>query len=171
MKILFLDFDGVLNDNALLERVHEDYQSRGVRLDPHDTGRCLKHLDPVRCARVQRIHEATGAALVLVTGWRRWHAHEVLTGFLRHHGLTAPVLHTVGGVKMSGDLRASASRDWLKEHREVTRHVVLDDDVDSWTAPWHRPWAGKLIHPVDGVEDSHVAEAIAYLNEDVPQMA
>lgn len=151
--VLMLDFDGVLNDLDWRRNSVKDHPGFGWSFDLG-----LAMLDPVRCARVQRICDTTGAHLLLVTGWRQFAGEEVLTRLLRDRGVTAPVAGVVGGVKMSGDLRAWASREWLKAHPEVTRHVVLDDTESYW-----RDWRGPVIRPIDGLEDTHVAEIITAL--------
>lgn len=165
-KIIGLDFDNVINDNAHLAETAKAYP--GVRTFSMELGRAM--LDPVRCARVQRICDATGAGILFVTGWRRWTGEEGLTELIRGHGITAPVVGVVGGVKFSGDLRASATREWLNEHPEVTRYVILDDDEYNYWRDYPGrktpPWGPVLVAPKDGLEDEHVERAISILNRE-----
>lgn len=63
MKIIFLDFDGVLN-SASYCRLHRE---PGVLLDP------------TRMALLRRIIETTGAEIVLSTSWKE---HWEATGFV-----------------------------------------------------------------------------------------
>ena len=158
--VVFLDFDGVLNSAS--------WRAATVAMFP---GVCswspalgVAMLDPERVARVQRICDETGARVVIVSGWRRWAPVEVIAECLRAAGLTAPVIDAVGGVKMSGDLRAAATREWLRAHPEVSAWVVLDDARDLW-APRDVPaWlAGRLVCPVDGITDADAEAALAAL--------
>lgn len=158
-KIVLLDIDGVLNTDVWRYAVEERHPD--VRCWNPEIG--LEMLDPVRVARVQSICDTTGASIVIVSGWRRWAKAEDIASVLREKGLTAPVLGAVGGLKMSGDLRADATRDWLRQHPEVTHYAVVDDD-------WHL-WCGlpkiehHMVQPQDGIEDEHVEKAIRILNE------
>jgi hypothetical protein len=159
-KLVLLDFDGVLNTNAYRNATASMFP--GVRTFSSAIGRAL--IDPERVARIQRICDATGAGVLLVTGWRQWTEWTELAEILKDRGLTATVVGAVGGIKMSGELRASASLEWLSKHREVTRFVVIDDDTHHWYPP--KKWEGSLVTPTDGIEDNHVAEAIAILNQE-----
>lgn len=83
-KVLMLDFDNVLNDNAHILATAKEFP--GIQTYNPDMGRAM--LDPVRCARIQRVCDATGAAILLVTGWRKWAKWEDLAvgpGGPRHH--------------------------------------------------------------------------------------
>ena len=179
--ILFLDIDGVLNDNAWITAACAG-QGTITRWSLDLARRCL---DPARCERLQRACEATGASLVIVSGWRRWATVEEIADALRGAGLTAPVLDAVGGVKMSGDLRASATREWLHDHPEVTRWCVVDDLVDAWREGRHTSrregrtrvecyervvpaWlVGRAVHPVDGLTEDDAARVASILSGEV----
>lgn len=160
-KLVLLDFDNVINDEAYLRAASLAFP--GVRTFNMEIGRAM--IDPVRVARIQRICDATGAGILLVTGWRRQTEWENLAELLKGHNLTAPVVGAVGGVKMSGDLRASASREWLDKNSHVTRYVVIDDDIMAWDGfGKKKPWKDVMVAPKDGIEDDHVVQAIAILN-------
>jgi hypothetical protein len=159
MKVVFLDFDGVLNDNGFVQNALKDTGP----LTKYTIELAQTTLDPVRVARVQHICDATGADVVLVTSWRRWAGLDELRGALKFAGFTAPVVGVVGGVKMSGDLRRWAAGEWLDEHPQYTHHVVLDDDTNLWKDWGKKGKAFNCIHPFDGIEDKHVSEAIGIL--------
>ena len=159
MKLVLLDFDGVINDSHYLGAT-EDQQPEVIQWSPC-IGRDM--LDPTRVARVQAVCDATGASVLLVTGWRKFATADVLTGILRERGLTAPVLGAVGGVKFSGDMRAQASHEWLKDHREVTRFVILDDNPFYWS---DKRWKAHRVAIWDGIEEEHVQQAIEILNRE-----
>lgn len=179
--VLFLDIDGVLNDDAWVTAACAG-QGAITRWSLDLARRCL---DPARCERLQRVCDKTGASLVIVSGWRRWATVEEIADALRGAGLTAPVLGAVGGVKMSGDLRASATREWLRDRPEVTRWCVVDDLVDAWREGRHTTrregrtvvelhervvpaWlAGRCVHPRDGLTDDDAARVAAILRGEV----
>ena len=179
--ILFLDIDGVLNDNAWITAACAG-QSAITSWSLDLARRCL---DPARCARLQRVCGYTFASLVIVSGWRRWATVEEIADALRGAGLTSPVIGAVGGLKMSGDLRASATREWLRDHPEVTRWCVVDDLVDAWREGRHTSrregrtqvesyervvpaWlVGRAVHPVDGLTEDDAARVASILSGEV----
>jgi hypothetical protein len=155
--VVFLDIDGVLNNEAWYAAVERD---TGIVSWSPAIGRKL--LDPERVARLQRLCDATGAAVVIVSGWRRWAEADAIAAVLADAGLRAPVLGAVGGLRMSGDLRAMAAVEWLDRHPEVTRWVVLDDTARMWDGMRvrGRRWRSHLIAPQDGLTDDDVERAI-----------
>ena len=157
--VIFLDIDGVLNDESWLRAVIARYPGAfrwSIEL-------AQELLDPIRCARVQRICDATGAAIVIVSGWRRHAPAADIARLLANRGLTAPVIGAVGGVRFSGDTRDDATAEWLHNHPEVTRYVVIDDDALAWGSEWIKRW----VRPVDGIGDEHVPRAIVILGESI----
>lgn len=159
--VLFLDFDGVLNDEDYIQNALKD----SGRIAVYSIELAQKTLDPVRVSRVQGLCDVTGADVVLVTGWRRWAGLEELRAALTFAGFTAPVIDVVGGVKMSGDLRRWATVEWLKDHPQYTRHVIIDDAENLWV-DWGKKGAVlNCIHPIDGIEEKHVLAAIGILGK------
>ena len=179
--VVALDLDGVANDEAFIRAA---LAGHGV-IAQWNTDLAARTLDPVRVARVQRVCDAAGASIVLVTGWRRWASAEDITACLRGAGLTAPVLGAVGGVKMSADLRQTGLHEWLCDHPAVGRWCVIDDLVSAWESTrnverremfrgrmamvctserYVAPWlAGRCVHPVDGITEADADAAIAVL--------
>lgn len=184
--VVFLDLDNVCNDNAFIAAALAGHTA--IVSWSMDLARTT--LDPVRVARVQRVCDAARASVTIVSGWRRFAPVEDIAACLRSAGLTAPVLGAVGGVKMSADLRAEATRQWLAEHPEVTRWCVLDDARHAWMgrrssgyseratdgrrvfvseeSEYVPAWfAGRLVVPVDGITDDDAARALAILGGDL----
>lgn len=179
--VVALDLDGVCNDDAFIRAALAGHGA----IAQWNTDLAARTLDPVRVARVQRVCDATGASVVLVTGWRRWASAEDITACLRGAGLTAPVLGAVGGVKMTADLRQSALHEWLCDHPAVGRWCVIDDLRSAWESTrnverremfrgrmtmvctserYVAPWlAGRCVHPVDGITEADADAAIAVL--------
>ena len=115
MRVLFLDFDGVLNTGA----------SR------HRNG--LDHLDPNKVALVDALCRDTGAAIVISSDWRTQDGLDGATGFLRDAGLQTavaggtPAFPEKDGLWGGGDHRAEEIVGWLDKHSEVTEFAVVDD--------------------------------------------
>jgi len=158
MMVLFLDLDGVVNDDDWQRATDKRYP--GVVVWSEEVGQAM--IDPKRLARVQAICDATGASIVIVSGWRKWASAEVIAGILQAQGLKAQVIDAVGGVRFSGDLRASATKEWLACHRDVTAYVIVDDNGLQWER--FRDLCAHLVSPRDGIEDEDVVRAIEILS-------
>jgi hypothetical protein len=150
--ILFLDIDGVLNS---------------VEWMKHGTmwGSNLGALDPVACARLDRVLVATGADIVLSSAWRHSTSCEKMQTFLRVRGCpSARVIdRTPWGSEMppdSGDERGHQIQHWLDTH-PTPRFAIVDDSTDMVhllpkliRTPWET-----------GLGDEHVELLIAMLLE------
>lgn len=117
MKIIFLDFDGVIT----------------TRRTKFESG------DPDCIAQLNRIVQATGAHVVLSTSWRLLWPLEQLREKLEDWGFagavwdrTLDLSHFVGNGLWHSAERGEEISTWLKDNRElnVTDFVVLDDETD-----------------------------------------
>lgn len=159
MKIVFLDFDGVIN--------------RG-------SGRFLPEL----VERLNRITRTADAHIVVHSSWRWARSVRELTNILDDAGVLGPVLDKcpspvvyqqtpeglwVGeedweafkGNIATNDERAIAIQRWLDEHPEVTRFVILDD----CNALGHFVGTPGFLRTDmrEGLTDHHVERAIRHL--------
>lgn len=134
MKVLFLDFDGVLNGRAFLDSL-----PRTITLQARPD------IDLACAARVQRICDVTGASIVVTSSWREMRAYDgkpdtchaprdlsTLAGWLTDAGITAPVIGATSIAPMGVDDNPGRRRSWqilawTFDHPEVTRWVALDD--------------------------------------------
>ena len=143
MKVLFLDFDGVLNSYAYLRRCGEP-------------GLCL---DPDRLALLRQIIDATGAKIVLTTSWREhWSPEEPgeIGCIFGGYGLTVfdktPILR---------EGREREIQAWLAEH-PAENYVVLDDRfLSADFLDGHLILTSNLR---DGLDREDARKAIAILN-------
>lgn len=151
--IIFLDIDGVLNNNEFLLA-----QSKaGIVLvnDEFDLG---SQIDPTMVARLNSLIEQTGAMVVLSSSWR------VMAGL----GKTSMILRSKGFkhrfVGETPYMRGSYPRGteiqaWLTTNRMgASRFVVLDDDRDAGEGHPHR-----FVLIKDGLCDDDVQSAVRIL--------
>lgn len=109
MKVIFLDFDGVLNS-----------------MD--DMGNYV-HLNNSKVLLLQDLVKQTDAEIVISSTWRRGNTLEELKRALWWTGLRSA--HKVFDITDSnGKLRGEEIQRWLDKHPEVTKYVILDDDGD-----------------------------------------
>lgn len=162
MKVLFLDFDGVLNS--------WDWMNRGVKYYKPDTNfntpvprpsyQVLPvfeetAIDPRAVRRLNRVTEATGAKIVVSSAWRAERTPEQLQQILTYFGATGQVISITPWAGSRGnDIDA-----WLKEHPEVTQFAIVDDDAD--VSP-HKHRAVKT-EMARGLLDEHCEKLIKLL--------
>lgn len=155
--IVFCDFDGVVRHGAW------DRRRLAAKIAwPTDAD----FIDPACVARLQRICDRTGAAIVISSAWRVLRGRTRSTAALRHHGLTADVLGGTpiiegtyhGAAVMTASGRAQEIHAWLYVNSMVDRWAVLDDnhvDVD--------PSRFVRTNYAVGLTDADVERAIAIL--------
>lgn len=155
MKVIFLDVDGVLNNEPHAIALHKLVEEGKMSSDEYhkiwdlpydDTALPLKH-----------IVEETGAKIVLSSSWRILRDHcKLLENKLREygleimdktpHGVTKEELQEAGfDYRKAWDLNlfeevdtARGTHDrgaeiavWLHRHPEVESFVILDDDIED----------------------------------------
>lgn len=128
MKVVFLDFDGVLNSGDFFKR------NRGKGGGSMGEAGAL---DPAAVRRLNRLLERTGAVVVVSSSWRHGRSSKRLEALLRLRGFRGTVIDTTKDWSavptwdlVPGMERGDEIRLWLDEHPDVTSYVVLDDFGD-----------------------------------------
>lgn len=159
MKVVFLDFDGVLNKG----------HGPGV---------------PALVKRLNTITDRTGAAIVVHSSWRWARSVETLREILVSWGVTGPVLdkcpHPVmyrtepggmvvgvedwaafqGNVKSNSE-RCIAIQRWLDDHTDVEEYVILDDCPGLGYFVGKPPFIQTQMNV--GLTEEHVSRALKHL--------
>ena len=116
VKVIFLDFDGVLNAQT-------DVCCHGVSILPQ------------KIQLLKQIVDATGAKIVLSTSWREhWSADETGcddTGVLMNGIFSQSGLEIWDKTPQLPPRREAQIRSWLDAHPETENFVVLDDALLS----------------------------------------
>jgi hypothetical protein len=164
MKVIFLDVDGVLNDQMWL-RLYENGE-----------------IDKERVARLAEIVKATGAVIVLSSSWRvlpdelddmdKW-VWRQLVDALHEYGMSIHDRTPVIGMDRPLEIRT-----WLDQHKgQVEAFVSLDDDYQKTAYDEYGIGYGLVKTSfygeegnLGGLQDRHVQKAIEILggriNED-----
>lgn len=130
MKIVFLDFDGVLNSRPFLIKSRSRMSKSGWREDPTDD------IDPQAVGVLNDIIARSGAKVVISSSWRLFYGHDDLRRFLKERGLQGePIIgQTPERFKMSDrwSERGHEIQQWLDDNKElgVESFVILDDNSD-----------------------------------------
>jgi hypothetical protein len=112
-------------------------------------------IDPTTVVRLNTITKKTGAVLVITSTWRRFWNVELI---LKEAGVKAAV---VGETPFLPSLpRGCEIIEWLSQHPDVKKYVILDDDSDMGDV------LGALVQTQweEGLQDKHVIEAIVKLS-------
>lgn len=117
MKVLFLDVDGVLNNDDWAWEMFNKYKievyRNNILYQPH-------------LVQLRRIINETGAKIVVSSSWRKIHsAYEDLKHWLQMYGM-----EVYGETPYVGGIRGDDIEAWLKEHNDVEEYAILDDDTD-----------------------------------------
>lgn len=159
--VLYLDFDGVLNDgewissaerNAAINAYRERHPCRLYEavcaLAP------LQDLRPELVAHVRRILDETDARLIVCSSWRSSTTDNDLRAILARVGLPFDGTTPRDPVKMSEyGARQRDIRTHVATLEPGTRWCVLDDDVSEYRFPGHvvRPEDGLTAEQADAV--------------------
>ena len=107
MKVIFLDIDGVLNCR----------KTPNPRKFPYV-------IDDELLARFTQLLQQTGASVVLSSTWR-YDPAGIFSA--KHYGV--PFMDITPD--MPDEPRCKEILEWLRDHPEVTRYVVIDDEDDE----------------------------------------
>lgn len=157
MKVIFLDFDGVITTEASEWR-----------------------LDTNKMFLVKRICDETNSKIVISSSWRRFTLEDTLNMFSEYEqsGREVPFIlkeYVVGVTNRmyafkEGNIhshfglpRGCEISRYLTEHKDISKYVILDDDTDMLLeqAPYFINTNWGL-----GISEQDVEKAIEILNKD-----
>ncbi len=148
MKVLFLDFDGVLNS--------QDYRDR--------YGSVGAGIDKSKMPLLKRLIDSTDAKIVIITSLREyWNKNpekcdyfgKVINDTFAEYGLE---IYDKTPVSDSGK-REDEILDWIVNNPGIKNFVAIDDG-----ALFAKFLVGHFVQPKDGLEEEHVEKAVEILN-------
>lgn len=163
-KVIFLDFDGVMNTERHIAALREAGQPVSDRYG--------YQFDPEAVYNLRRIIEATGAAVVISSSWR-FEGEERMEALWRERalpglllGMTGQQPHPDNGPAIAGEKAGAAKGEeihgWLKEHAsQPYSYVIFDDDADF--RPEQQPHFIQT-DPHTGITRADAERAINILN-------
>lgn len=167
MKVIFLDFDGVIATADSYARAVDESDEEDRSNWQYGFPQGVNLIDTQMVERLQTICEATGASIVISSTWRRLHDLDEIVDMLRHHGLKADVIDTTP-MKLSHISRGAAIMMWIERFEgKLDGFLILDDDeevgyedflFDHWIQTM---WDG----PNPGIQPEHIEQAIQILGE------
>lgn len=133
MRILLLDFDGVLNSVGSFI-YNERMRKLGLSKTPtHES------FDPIACSNLQYIlEELPDVQIVVSSTWRKYNTLAALQEIFKvNHLLPERMIGTTPESKEG--YRGKEIETYLKAHPEVTEFVIVDDDSDM------EPYMDRLV--------------------------
>lgn len=124
MKIIFLDIDGVMNNEI-------DYNEDEMKTpDDMISRRCVENLN--------ELIENTGAKVVISSTWRHGRTVEQLQQILNKFGFVGEVIDKTPSLPGDYTVRGNEILKWMKDNKEIigeyhsdfTKYVIFDDDSD-----------------------------------------
>jgi hypothetical protein len=148
LKVIFLDVDGVLNNDFTTTRTKSG----------------AEFVDDYLIERLKKIVDATDATVIMSSSWRygrtcKAHFDDFveLIEKLESHGVhvedCTPTMNTAH--------KSVEIKQYLQDHPTIDRFVILDDDEMELYPEQHVETLNRY-----GLTDENVAEAIEILNKD-----
>ena len=155
MKIIFLDFDGVM-DTARYELIlrisgRPSVDAYGTVFDPE----CVWNL--------RQIIDKTGAKIVVSSSWKSIMSFEELLDMWEMRDLPGEVIGTTP-YNLECRNRGDEIDLWLKECDEECQYVILDD-IDAGNFNEHQQERLVVVNPVKGLDEVAAERAIRMLNK------
>lgn len=133
MRIVFVDFDGVLNSELF-------YKNNSIK-DITD------NIDPFCVRQLNAILEKTGAKVVVSSSWAKLMDDEELNRILTKHGFEGEIVGFVPSLSLVGETESSAQasvprgleiKNWIETNQDIigekcfnyNDYAILDDDSD-----------------------------------------
>ena len=154
MKIIFLDFDGVMDtvyyDHVLSKEGKPGSDKYGVVFDPN----CIKNL--------KHIIDETGADIVVSSSWKYLMSYQDFQEMWEARGLPGFVTD-VTPEPANRRKRGDEIDAWLDECRTECQYVIIDD-LDDNNFNEHQIPRLLVVNPFGGIDEDIAERAIALLN-------
>ena len=153
MKIIFLDFDGVMDteyyDHILSEAGKPISDEYGLLFDPE----CVKNL--------KYIIDNTDADIVVSSTWKDDMSYKEILDMWKYRGLPGFVTDVTPTTAQHN--RGDEIDAWLKECHEECNYVIIDD-LDAGNFNEHQIPRLLIVNPIFGLDEYTAERAIKILN-------
>jgi len=158
MRIIFLDFDGVMNNNKFLQA------------KPSAENASAQQVDPRAVVLLDKLVKSTDAKIVISSSWRHSRKVSEIQDILRQAGSRVAFRAVIDRTPVGEGNRGQEIQDWLDldperevvnpAHEPLQAYVILDDTNEM--SPEQQ---NNLVqtNPQHGLTDQDVVEAISIL--------
>lgn len=158
MKLIFLDFDGVINSAKWLGDHHQNLSRELTGGGFSFLTRRAEEFDPSQVQMICDLVNDTDSQVVVSSSWRILHTLQEICEFLVIAGWSVDLPIDVTPRTERG-FRGDEVEMWLMDNPEFTHHVIFDDDGDFH---FHQPLVQT--HWDHGVLDFHIETARTVLS-------
>lgn len=158
MRVIFLDFDGVMNNNKFL------------RSNPSAENASAQQVDPRAVALLDKLVKSTDAKIVISSTWRHSRKLSEIQGILRQAGSRVAFRAVIDRTPVGESNRGQEIQEWLEldperevvnpAHEPLQAYVILDDTNEM--TPEQQDHLVQT-NPQVGLTDQDVVEAISIL--------
>ncbi len=151
LKLIFLDFDGVLNSWKSIQIYRREHGGENIREDdPH----------PIHVIHLNEINRRTGATIIVSSTWRL-RGIDYVRKILKDSGVEAEVLGVTP--RLIGETRGLEIYTFLRimKFSNLKSFVIIDDDSDM---DFYKPHLVQTNFDY-GLCKKHVRKAISILNK------
>ena len=155
MKVIFLDFDGVMDtayyDHVLAKEGKPGNDEYGIIFDPNSIQN-LKH-----------IIEMTGADIVVTSSWKYFMSYKDFLDMWEARklpGFVTDVTPNIHGSRLRGDEIDA----WLKDCKSECQYIILDD-LGAENFNVHQIQRLLVVNPFYGIDEDIADRAIRLLNQ------
>lgn len=154
MKIIFLDFDGVMDtayyDHILSKNRLPETDKYGIVFDPN----CIQNL--------KYIIDNTGADIVVSSSWKDYMSYKDLLDMWKSRNLPGFVTD-ITPIPPHRRNRGDEIDAWLNECRTDCEYVIIDD-LDAYNFNEHQIPRLLIVNPFNGLDDITAEKAVKLLN-------
>ncbi len=177
MKVIFLDFDGVLNCEEFFKEVYNNKNGKYDELKKYS----FKIVDERKIIILSEIVKITGAKVVISSSWRwdwkdgidnlEFEASKYIQSLFDKYdidiiGIT-PKVAGGNGKRSSNSWRENEIKEYLSTHEDIESFCVIDDDIEDLETLRNyliTTSFNKTENDDGGLQESHINEAVKILN-------
>ncbi len=157
MKIVFLDFDGVINSRKWFNSLHDKSKEDALILVESD-----EIFDPSAVELINQLIEKTEAKVVVSSSWRINHTLEELNKILKEFGARFEAIDVTLRLYKERGIEIQTYLDYLSSKNEnVESFVIIDDDSDMAHFRNTKHFVKTTFQ--DGFTEWHLEEALKVL--------
>ena len=156
MKIIFLDFDGVINSFSTGRRNLPETKYKGLEAEAQE-------LNPDLIGLLNKIIRITGAKVVVSSMWRLHRSKEELIEILEYRNFKGEVVDITPDFSGTHFNRSDEIEEWIDNCKDtIESFVILDDGYEEYLIEKFKN-NFILIEKSNGLNKYHVKKAIQIL--------
>jgi hypothetical protein len=160
MRVLFLDFDGVLNSASTWRSRPDGWEGQWEGNRDIPLSLLSIRLEPEKVGILNGVLNTTGSVVVLSTSWRNWPEQDYVRARLDAAGFEGTIVGATPGWLGPGKRRGDEIQAWLDENQgEVEAFAILDDSDDMGSL---MPYL-VCVDPMTGLNESYVPKLVELL--------